>query len=344
MAKLEELQKQRGKAKTTAETPKATSTPTETKPQEDKLKKLFAVPKNQGRAAAISTAAKAKILNILGDARAAPTNGGCYRCGGSHFMRDCKFKPEDMHKEAKAKSEKAIDTTQPNPLGDRVTKSFGFITLNVSWKTGKRPVRFSVLPSASKYLLLEGTWMEENGIVISMPSKRWWHIDFDQDQFPFEHPPSAADMAAAILGKFKKELNIEKESKMNLEDLTKHMLSKCKLQGKEYERLCKLIKKQDTVKYVAKCDRCQRCKPIQKKPKGLFQLFSAQIGRFERIGQDLMGPKPMTTNRNKFILVIVDYATGWVEVVSLRNAKILTLVSHIMRFFQTCGVTTQGLG
>uniref|UniRef100_T1IL58 RNA-directed DNA polymerase n=1 Tax=Strigamia maritima TaxID=126957 RepID=T1IL58_STRMM len=96
--------------------------------------------------------------------------------------------------------------------------------------------------------------------------------------------------------------------------------------------------RQDTVKYVAKCDRCQRCKPIQRKPKGLLQPISAQIGRFERIGLDLMGPKPMTTNRNKFILVIVDYATGWVEVVPLRNAKILTLVPHIMRFFQTYGV------
>uniref|UniRef100_T1IIL7 RNA-directed DNA polymerase n=1 Tax=Strigamia maritima TaxID=126957 RepID=T1IIL7_STRMM len=343
--------------------------------------------------------------------------------------------------------------------GDRVTKSFGFITLNMSWKTGKGPVRFSVLPSASKYLLLGRTWMEENGIVISMHSKRWWHIDFDEDQFQFEHPPSAADMAAAILNKFERELNIEKKPKMNLEDLTKHLLSKCKLQGKEYERLCKLIKKyettfdenagchpdlehtiptgdakpfkckerpcnpeprgqhktqnrvytkqrwsvihfcplqfgylsgrcgqfcgtqncsfqflqdkclalvhdysssghgggdvtykrlrrsffwvncrQDTVKYVAKCDRCQRCKPIQRKPKGLLQPISAQIGRFERIGLDLMGPKPMTTNRNKFILVIVDYATGWVEVVPLRNAKILTLVPHIMRFFQTYGV------
>uniref|UniRef100_T1IMZ1 RNA-directed DNA polymerase n=1 Tax=Strigamia maritima TaxID=126957 RepID=T1IMZ1_STRMM len=533
MAKLEERQKQRGKAKTIVETPKVTSTPTETKLQEDKSKKLFAVSKNQRRAAAISAAAKAKISNILGDARATPTNGGCYRCGGGHFMRDCNFKPEDMHKEAKVKSEKVflvltelnkqleelgvedsdeddflspnvldfedlifddIDTTQTNSLGvlksepkvdtlmvninqkkpgvlpyltvqiggkkakalfdcgasrpyisgamlkhlnmlylvernndntvvvtgDRVTKSFGFITLNMSWKTGKGPVRFSVLSSASKYLLLGGTWMEKNGIVISMPSKRWWHMDFDKDQFPFKHPPSAADMAAAILDKFIKELDDTREPKMNLEDLTKYLLSKCKLQGKEYERLCKLIKKyettfdenagyhpdlehtiptgdakpfkyiyledvdnsaglkivvpkslqdkclalvhdysssghgggdvtferrrrsffwvncrQDTVKCVAKCDRCQRCKPIQRKPKGLLQPISAQIGRFERIGLDLMGPKPMTTNRNKFVLVIVDYATAWVEVVPLR---ILTLVPHIMRFFQTYGV------
>uniref|UniRef100_T1JKJ3 RNA-directed DNA polymerase n=1 Tax=Strigamia maritima TaxID=126957 RepID=T1JKJ3_STRMM len=93
--------------------------------------------------------------------------------------------------------------------------------------------------------------------------------------------------------------------------------------------------RQDTVKYVAKCNRCQRCKPIQRKLKGLLQPISAQIGRFERIGLDLMGSKPMTTNRNKFILIIVDYATGWVEVIPLRNAKILTLVPHIMRFFQT---------
>uniref|UniRef100_T1IH95 RNA-directed DNA polymerase n=1 Tax=Strigamia maritima TaxID=126957 RepID=T1IH95_STRMM len=541
MAKLEERQKQRGKAKAAVEALKATSTPTDTKLQDDKSKKLFVVSKNQGRAAAISAAAKAKISNILRDARAAPTNGGCYRCGGGHFMRDCKFKPEDMHKEAKAKSEKVflvltelnkqleefgvedsdeddflsptdldledpifndIDTKQPNPLGvlksepkvdtlmvninQKKPGALPYLTVQIGGKkakalfdcgasrpyisgamlkhlnmlylkTGKGLVRFS----ASKYLLLGGTWMEENGIVISMPSKRWWHIDFDEDQFPFEHPPSAADMAAAILDKFEKKLNIEKEPKMNLEDLTKHLLSKCKLQGKEYEKLCKLIKKyettfdenagchpdlehtittgdakpfkypeddtpwpdvpteytklkteftlnrdsvlfifapfksdiyledvdnsaglkivvpkslqnkclalvhdysssghgggdvtyerlrrsffwvncrQDTVKYVAKCDRCQRCKPIQRKPKGLLQPISGQIGRFERIGLDLMGPKPMTTNRNKFILVIVDYATGWVEVVPLRNAKILTLVPHIMSFFQTYGV------
>uniref|UniRef100_T1IKH2 Integrase catalytic domain-containing protein n=1 Tax=Strigamia maritima TaxID=126957 RepID=T1IKH2_STRMM len=52
----------------------------------------------------------------------------------------------------------------------------------------------------------------------------------------------------------------------------------------------------------------------------------------------LADSKPMTTNSNKFILVIINYATGWVEVVPLRNAKILTLVPHIMRFFQTYGV------
>uniref|UniRef100_T1IRN2 RNA-directed DNA polymerase n=1 Tax=Strigamia maritima TaxID=126957 RepID=T1IRN2_STRMM len=344
-----------------------------------------------------------------------------------------------------------VERTNDNTVvvtGDRVTKSFGFITLNMSWKTRKGPVRFSVLPSASKYLLLGGTWMEENGIVISMPSKRWWHIDFDEDQFPFEHPPSAADMAAAILDKFERELNIEKKPKMNLEDLTKHLLSKCKLQGKEYEKLCKLIKKyettfdenagchpdlehtiptdpeddtpwpdvpteytklkteftlnrdgvlfifapfksdiyledvdnsaglkivvskslqdkclalvhdysssghgggdvtyerlrrsffwvncrQDTVKYVAKCDRCQCCKPIQRRPKGLLQPISAQIGRFERIGLNLMGPKPMTINRNKFILVII------MQLDELKNAKILTLVPHIIRFCQTYGV------
>uniref|UniRef100_T1JDH3 Integrase zinc-binding domain-containing protein n=1 Tax=Strigamia maritima TaxID=126957 RepID=T1JDH3_STRMM len=68
--------------------------------------------------------------------------------------------------------------------------------------------------------------------------------------------------------------------------------------------------RQDTVKYVAKCDRCQRCKPIQRKPKGLLQPISAQIGRFERIDLDLMGPKPMTTNRNKFILVIIMQLDG----------------------------------
>uniref|UniRef100_T1IQB0 Integrase catalytic domain-containing protein n=1 Tax=Strigamia maritima TaxID=126957 RepID=T1IQB0_STRMM len=42
--------------------------------------------------------------------------------------------------------------------------------------------------------------------------------------------------------------------------------------------------------------------------------------------------------KTEFTLNRQDYATGWIEVVPLRNAKILTLVPHIMRFFQTYGV------
>lgn len=44
------------------------------------------------------------------------------------------------------------------------------------------------------------------------------------------------------------------------------------------------------------------------------------------LGMDIMGPFPRSTRQNKYLLVIVDYFTKWVEVFPMRAAKSTTIV------------------
>ena len=47
---------------------------------------------------------------------------------------------------------------------------------------------------------------------------------------------------------------------------------------------------------------------------------------FKRIAMDVVGPLPCTKSGNKFLLVIMDYATKWPEALALRNVTTETVV------------------
>lgn len=66
---------------------------------------------------------------------------------------------------------------------------------------------------------------------------------------------------------------------------------------------------------------------ILRRKKGLFdkgksplQIYNARAP-FERLQMDILGPFPSSSSGNKYILVIVDYFTKWVEVFPLKSVR-----------------------
>jgi hypothetical protein len=82
----------------------------------------------------------------------------------------------------------------------------------------------------------------------------------------------------------------------------------------------------DVQEYIKTCETCQkRLKGRRKEP-----LHPIQIGRaFERIGIDLVGPLPITTKTNRYIIVATDYLTRWPEAKAVPDAGANTLAQFI---------------
>ena len=82
----------------------------------------------------------------------------------------------------------------------------------------------------------------------------------------------------------------------------------------------------DVQEYVKTCETCQkRQRGRRKEP-----LHPIQIGRsFERIGIDLVGPLPITTRTNRYIIVATDYLTRWPEAKAVPDAEANTLAQFI---------------
>lgn len=70
--------------------------------------------------------------------------------------------------------------------------------------------------------------------------------------------------------------------------------------------------KWSVTEYVNTCIKCQLRKPKNHRMYGRPQLMPIPSGIFEILGIDLYGSLPETTNKNKFILTVVDHLSKWV--------------------------------
>ncbi|XP_022837616.1 uncharacterized protein LOC111364804 [Spodoptera litura] len=77
--------------------------------------------------------------------------------------------------------------------------------------------------------------------------------------------------------------------------------------------------RQFIAKYLKACDFCQKYKPTNLKPAGLLQT-PVPHQRFEVLAMDLFGPLPEGDKGEKWILLIEDTASRWVELFALRDA------------------------
>ena len=70
--------------------------------------------------------------------------------------------------------------------------------------------------------------------------------------------------------------------------------------------------------YIKGCDECQRRgQPSRKEP-----LIPIKIGEpFHRVGIDIKGPLPITKEKNRYIIVAMDYLTKWPEAKATPEAK-----------------------
>ena len=74
----------------------------------------------------------------------------------------------------------------------------------------------------------------------------------------------------------------------------------------------------DIKKYVQACTPCQLKKKSRQAPAGLLIPITASAP-FKIIGVDIIGPLPLTFNKNQFILVFTDYLTRWVEAFPMKK-------------------------
>lgn len=77
--------------------------------------------------------------------------------------------------------------------------------------------------------------------------------------------------------------------------------------------------RRDVANHVRKCIECNRYKPNNTKPAGLIQTPPLSQ-RFEVIAIDLFGPLPQTDAGMKWIFVVEDVATKWIELFALPSA------------------------
>ncbi len=99
--------------------------------------------------------------------------------------------------------------------------------------------------------------------------------------------------------------------------LSGHLGTK-KTKGKILQRYYWYNSKQDIALYIRDCDVCAADKTPQKKPKApMGHLRSG--APWDTLAIDYLGPLPKTANGNKYILVMTDHFTKYVEVIAVPN-------------------------
>ena len=82
--------------------------------------------------------------------------------------------------------------------------------------------------------------------------------------------------------------------------------------------------KQDVEDWCKSCEVCVARKGPLGKGKSPLQIFNVGTP-FERVQMDILGPFPITSSGNKYLLVVVDCFTKWVEAFPLRNIRAKTV-------------------
>ena len=84
--------------------------------------------------------------------------------------------------------------------------------------------------------------------------------------------------------------------------------------------------------WIKTCVKCQRRKNIQRKPHGVMKQYLVGAP-LERVALDILGPLPESHEKNKYILVISDYFTKWVESFAIPNQEAITITQVFVEQF-----------
>lgn len=84
--------------------------------------------------------------------------------------------------------------------------------------------------------------------------------------------------------------------------------------------------------WVRQCNVCQRTKPEVKQERAVMGKLLA-TEPLERVAVDVMGPLPTTERGNRFIIVVGDYFTKWMEAYPCKDHKAETIAIALMEGF-----------
>ncbi|KAK7089232.1 hypothetical protein V1264_024235 [Littorina saxatilis] len=95
-------------------------------------------------------------------------------------------------------------------------------------------------------------------------------------------------------------------------------------------------------RYCLSCDACQRSAPkhlTKKVPLGKMPVFETA---FRRVAVDIIGPiLPMSENKKRYILVMVDFATRYPEAVALKDIHAETVADALWDFWTRLGIPSE---
>ncbi|PIK60525.1 Retrovirus-related Pol polyprotein from transposon [Apostichopus japonicus] len=82
------------------------------------------------------------------------------------------------------------------------------------------------------------------------------------------------------------------------------------------------------------CKMCKVCCSRKGPTKGKAKLQTYRVGiPMERIAIDILGPLPLTDRNNKYIMVVADYFTKWVEAFPLKDQSAETVADTLVTDF-----------
>jgi hypothetical protein len=84
----------------------------------------------------------------------------------------------------------------------------------------------------------------------------------------------------------------------------------------------------DAAELVKKCEDCQKCARDQKQPSSLTQLIQP-TWPLQRWGLDLLGPLPPAQRNLKYVVVVIEYFSKWIEEKPLATITLVT----VQKFF-----------
>jgi len=88
---------------------------------------------------------------------------------------------------------------------------------------------------------------------------------------------------------------------------------------------------------VKTCPKCQLFRP-RPFPKNSENYATPAEAPFVRVGLDLIGPLYVTNNNNQYIVVLVDYFTGWVEAESHKRIESKDIIKFLSTVFSRHGI------
>lgn len=94
--------------------------------------------------------------------------------------------------------------------------------------------------------------------------------------------------------------------------------------------------RKDVYNYVIGCDACQKAKSSNLKAPGLL-YSNERRDPWTDISIDFIGPFPASSKQNKYVLVVTDHYTRWVEAFPMRKATTEKVIEYLTQVFLRFG-------